>query len=140
MPRLVASTTFKECHMAKANAIGWFDIYVNDMNRAVQFYERVLQQTLSPIGDPTGETQMMAFTTDMSVYGAGGALVRSKQARPGAGGTLVYFSVQDCGVEADRVVDAGGKVVRPKFSIGEFGWIAVCEDTEGNLFGLSSMQ
>ncbi len=126
--------------MAKSNAIGWFDIYVNDMERAVTFYERVFQQKLEKIGDPTGETQMMSFPTDMQSYGAGGALVKANHARPGLGGTLVYFSVEDCSVEQPRVADAGGKVVRPKFSIGEFGWVTLCEDTEGNMFGLSSMK
>lgn len=126
--------------MAKLNAIGWFDIYVTDMNRAVAFYEGVLQQKLAPIGDPTGETQMMSFPADMGAYGAGGALVKASHARPGAGGTLVYFSVEDCAQEESRVVAAGGKVVRPKFSIGAFGWVSLCEDTEGNLFGLSSMK
>lgn len=126
--------------MAKSNAIGWFDIYVNDMDRAVRFYENVLQQKLEPIGDPTGETKMMAFSTDMGIYGAGGALVKSNYARPGPGGTLVYFSVEDCAKNESSVIAAGGKVVRPKFSIGEFGWVTLCEDTEGNLFGFSSMK
>lgn len=126
--------------MARSNAIGWFDIYVQDMKRAVAFYGSVLQQTLEPIGDPTGETQMMGFPTDMGVYGAGGALVKSNHSRPGVGGTLVYFSTEDCSREASRVVAAGGKVLRPKFSIGEFGWVSLCEDTEGNMFGLSSMK
>jgi predicted enzyme related to lactoylglutathione lyase len=126
--------------MAKSNAIGWFDIYVTDMERAVAFYGQVFQQKLEPIGDPTGETQMMSFPTDMQLYGAGGALVKSNYARPGMGGTLVYFSVEDCATEQSRVAAAGGKVVRPKFSIGEFGWVTLCEDTEGNMFGLSSMK
>jgi uncharacterized protein len=126
--------------MAKPNVIGWFDIYVNDMRRAANFYESVLKQKLEPIGDPTGETVMMGFATDMRAYGAGGALVKSNHARPGVGGTLVYFSVDDCAKEEAGVVAAGGKVVRPKFSIGEFGWVTLCEDTEGNLFGLSSMK
>lgn len=126
--------------MAKSNAIGWFDVYVTDMNRAVSFYETVLQQKLEPIGDPTGETQMMSFPTDMGVYGAGGALVKSTYASPGVGGTLVYFSVEDCANEESRVVAAGGKVVRPKFSIGEFGCVTLCQDTEGNMFGFSSMK
>jgi predicted enzyme related to lactoylglutathione lyase len=76
----------------------------------------------------------------MQAYGAGGALVKSAHTRPGIGGTTVYFSVGDCAVEAARVVAAGGTIVRPKFSIGTFGWVALCMDTEGNLFGLSSMQ
>lgn len=125
--------------MSKMNAIGWFDIYVSELDRAVAFYETVLGCKLEPIGDPTGETQMMCFPADMSAYGAGGALSKSPHASPGAGGTVVYFSAEDCAVEEARVDAAGGRVVRPKFSIGEFGWVSLCEDTEGNLFGISSM-
>lgn len=126
--------------MAKTNAVGWFDIYVNDMERAVAFYEAVLGQKLEKMGDPTGETQMMAFPTDMGTYGSGGALVKSEYSQPGTGGTMVYFSVEDCAVEQARVESAGGKLVRPKFSIGEFGWVSLCQDTEGNMFGLNSMR
>lgn len=126
--------------MAKANAVAWFDIYVNDMERATAFYEAVLKQKLEKMGDPTGETEMMSFPADMGLYGASGALVKSEYSRPGAGGTMVYFGVKDCSVEESRVEAAGGKVVRPKFSIGDFGWVSLCEDTEGNTFGLNSMK
>ena len=126
--------------MAKSNAIGWFDIYVSDMDRAVAFYQEVLGYKLEQMGDPTGETQMMSFPADMSVYGAAGALVKSEYSKPGVGGSLLYFSVTYCSAEESRVADAGGKVVRPKFSIGEFGWVSLCEDTEGNMFGLNSMK
>jgi uncharacterized protein len=124
--------------MSKTNAIGWFDIYVEDMGRAVAFYEAVLKQKLAPIVDPTGESQMMSFAGDMQSYGAAGALVKSNHSRPGVGGTMIYFSVENCSVEQSRLVGAGGKIVRPKFSIGEFGWVTLCEDTEGNMFGLNS--
>jgi uncharacterized protein len=132
-------TQTKEHHMAKTNAIGWFDIYVNDMERAVAFYESVLKLKLEQIIDPTGETQMMSFPWDMTSYGASGALVKSNHSSPGLGGTMVYFSVEDCSVEESRVVAAGGKIVRPKFSIGQFGWVSLCEDTEGNMLGFNSM-
>jgi uncharacterized protein len=125
--------------MDKPNAIGWFDIYVENMDRAVRFYERVLGQKLEQIVDPTGETQMMSFPTSMEAYGASGALVKSKHSRPGVGGTMVYFSVEDCSVQESRIIAANGKIVRSKFSIGEFGWVTLCVDTEGNMFGLNSM-
>lgn len=125
--------------MEKPNAIGWFDIYVEDMNRAVTFYESVLEQKLEVIVDPTGETQMMSFPAKMKAYGASGALVKSQHSRPGIGGTMVYFSVEDCSVQEARVIAAKGKIVRTKFSIGEFGWVTLCVDTEGNMFGLNSM-
>ena len=126
--------------MSKMNAVGWFDIYVNDLDRAVAFYQTVLDCKLEAIGDPTGENRMMSFPADMSAYGAGGALSKSSHASPGIGGTVVYFSAEDCAVEEARVDAAGGTVVRPKFSIGEFGWVSLCQDTEGNAFGISSMQ
>jgi predicted enzyme related to lactoylglutathione lyase len=129
-----------ELTMSKMNAIGWFDIYVEELERAVAFYQAVLDCKLEPIGDPTGENQMMSFPADMSVYGAGGALTKSPHASPGVGGTIVYFSAQDCAVEEARVADAGGQVIRPKFSIGEFGFVSLCQDSEGNMFGISSMK
>lgn len=126
--------------MTKMNAVGWFDIYVDDLDRAVAFYETVLGHKLEDMGDPTGQSQMKSFPADMGVYGAAGALTKSDHARPGVGGTIIYFSVEDTAVEQARVAGAGGVVVRPKFSIGEFGWITLCQDTEGNMFGLNSMK
>ena len=126
--------------MTKMNAVAWFDIYVNELDRAVTFYETVLGCKLEQMGDPTGETQMMSFPADMSAYGAAGALTKSDHASPGIGGTVVYFAAEDCAVQQARVAAAGGTVIRPKFSIGEFGWVALCQDSEGNVFGLNSMK
>ncbi len=125
----------------KQNAIGWFDIYVNDMERAAAFYQTVLKQELENMGDPTDSNVIMkSFPTDMDNYGAGGALVKRKGAGPAVGGTIVYFGVEDCLIEESRVEKAGGKVINPKMSIGEFGFVSLCMDTEGNMFGLSSMK
>lgn len=127
--------------MTQSNAVVWFDIYVEDMDRAVDFYQTVLGYKLTEMGDPTGESQMMGFPSDESSpsrYGALGALTKLEGVRPSRGGTLVYFGSEDCAVEESRVVEAGGAVIRPKFSIGEFGWVTVCQDSEGNMFGLNS--
>lgn len=126
--------------MNRPNAVGWFELHVDDMERALAFYEAVFRQALEALADPTGETVMRAFPANMQAYGAAGALVKSPHGRPGQGGTTVYFSVDDCAVQEARAAEAGGTVVRPKFSIGEFGWVTLCLDTEGNLFGLNSMR
>lgn len=126
--------------MKKLNVVGWFDIYVDKMDRAVTFYETILEQKLAEIVDPTGETVMMSFAGDMTSYGAAGALVKAEYARPGVGGTMVYFSVDNCADQELLVEAAGGKVLRPKFSIGDYGWVTLCEDTEGNMFGFNSMK
>lgn len=66
-------------------------------------------------------------------------MTKAPHARPGVGGTIVYFSVEDCAINEARVVEAGGVVAQSKFSIGGFGWIVLIMDTEGNMFGLSSL-
>lgn len=125
----------------KQNAIGWFDIYVEDMHRAVNFYQPVLKQELEDMVDPTDDgVTMKSFAADMGTYGAGGALIKRQGSAPGIGGTLIYFGVADCSIEEARVAGAGGTVINPKMSIGEFGWVSICMDTEGNMFGLSSMK
>jgi uncharacterized protein len=126
--------------MTRMNAVGWFDIYVDDMERAVAFYEAMLGSSLDPMDDPTGETQMMSFPAEMSSYGAGGALTKAPYAAPGIGGTVLYFMVDDCAVQQQCVAEAAGSVVRPKFSIGDFGWVLLCKDTEGNIVGFNSMK
>ncbi|PTX54296.1 hypothetical protein C8N43_3109 [Litoreibacter ponti] len=126
--------------MTKMNAVGWFDIYVDDLDRAVAFYETVLGASLEPMGDPTGEAQMMSFPAEMSAYGAAGALTKSPHAGPGVGGTIIYFMAEDCAVPEARVSAAGGSVMREKFSIGEFGFVSLCMDSEGNMFGINSLK
>ena len=44
--------------MGNANAVGWFDIYVNNMSRATRFYESVLGLKLEAMTDSTSETEM----------------------------------------------------------------------------------
>jgi hypothetical protein len=58
----------------------------------------------------------------------------------GGNSVLVYFACNDCSVEADRVVKFGGRIHKEKMSIGEYGFIALAFDTEGNMFGLHSME
>ena len=37
-------------------SVVWFEIYVDDMNRAVTFYEKVLDTKLEPLGNPTDQS------------------------------------------------------------------------------------
>lgn len=126
--------------MPEMNAVGWFDIYVSEMERAEDFYTTVLDAELEDMSDPTGETEMKSFPAKMGAYGAAGALVKAPYAKPGAGGTQIYFSVDDCATQQSRVEAAGGQVIRPKFSIGEFGYVTLARDTEGNMIGFNSLK
>ena len=122
------------------NPVGWFEIYVSDMDRARKFYETVFAAELESLPMPETEDsdslEMLMFPGDPTGSGACGALCKMDGCEPGGNSTLVYFSCEDCAVEESRVVDAGGQVVKPKFSIGEYGFISLIMDPEGNMFGL----
>lgn len=119
--------------------VGWFDIYVDEMERAQAFYETVLGTTLEPMDDPNDPSvQMRVFADDHASHGAGGALVKMAHAQPGPGGSMVYFSSDDCSVEEALVEAAGGTIARPKFGIGDHGFVSLAIDTEGNMIGFHS--
>ncbi|MGB5472997.1 MAG: VOC family protein [Gammaproteobacteria bacterium] len=120
------------------NPVGWFEIYVQDMPRARAFYEAVFQVSLERLTMP--DIEMWRFPMEPGRPGAGGSLVRMDGVPSGGNSTLVYFGCADCAVEAGRVAANGGRVQREKISIGEYGFIALVLDTEGNMFGLHSMQ
>ena len=120
------------------NPVGWFEIYVQDMERARKFYETVLETQFERLESPGVE--MWAFPMSMESSGSSGSLVKMPGIASGGNSVLVYFSCADCAAEAGRVVKAGGRIQKEKFSIGQYGFVALALDTEGNMFGLHSMQ
>lgn len=121
----------------KGNPVRWFEIYVQDMARAKRFYESVFQVALRKMEGT--DLNMWGFPSDPDHYGVSGTLVHMQGVRSG-GSTLVYFACDDCAVEAARVEQAGGRIAREKFAIGEYGFIALAVNTEDNMIGLHSMQ
>jgi predicted enzyme related to lactoylglutathione lyase len=119
------------------NPIGWFEIYVEDMDRAQKFYEEVFKVELQDL--PMEGMSMRSFPGDYDKPGATGTLVKMEGMNPGSGGTMVYFGCEDCAIEESRVEAAGGKVVQAKMAIGEHGFCSMVLDTEGNTIGLHSM-
>lgn len=124
----------------KTNAVGWFEIYVDDMKRAKLFYEKVFNRQLQTLNTPVPGIEMVSFQGDMTSYGAPGALVKMPGFPIGKNSVLIYFTCADCKIEEARVVEFGGKVEKTKFSIGEYGFISLVYDTEGNMFGLHSLK
>jgi len=128
----------------QSNPVVWFEIYVQDMQRAKAFYEAVLDTKLERMPAPTPEMnlEMWAFPSDKATaqtsYGACGMLVKMEGLSSG-GGTVVYFGCKDCATEISRVEKTGGIVIKEKMSIGEHGFIALARDTEGNIIGFHSM-
>lgn len=121
------------------NPVGWFEIYVDDMARARHFYEAVFKVKLDKLNAP-GPMEMWSFPMALERYGAPGALVKMEGMNPGGNSVLIYFSCEDCAIEVTRAAESGGRVVQEKMSIGEYGFIALMTDSEGNMVGLHSMK
>jgi predicted enzyme related to lactoylglutathione lyase len=118
-----------------SHAINWFEIFVADLDRATRFYETALGVQLRR--ETFAGTQMSVFASGPD--GVGGALVQDPTRKPSAEGPLVYLNA---GGKLDavlgRVAAAKGAVVLPKTDIGEPGFIAIVQDSEGNRVGLHS--
>ena len=120
------------------NPVGWFEIYVKDIVRAKAFYESVFDVTLEKLND--AQPELWKFPQSMTSYGASGALASVEGMPSGGNSTLVYFTCADCSNELARVEEAGGSVMKGKFSIGDYGFVGLAFDTEGNLIGLHSLE
>ncbi|MCF8304684.1 MAG: VOC family protein [Bacteroidales bacterium] len=124
----------------KNNMVGWFEIPVTDMDRAVKFYEAVFDLKLDL--NKMGETDMAWFPFVDDGLGAPGSLVQNKDYyKPSSEGVLVYFTAHsgDLANELSRVEAAGGKVYQPKTLITEeIGYMATFIDSEGNRVALHS--
>ena len=86
------------------------------------------------------DLDIWAFGMDAEKMGAGGALVHMPGFPSGGNGTIVYFACADCAIEETRVQRFGGSIQRPKTSIGEYGFVTLAVDTEGNMIGLYSQK
>ena len=125
----------------KKVTVGWFEIPVNDMGRAISFYQKVFDCQLQTID--MGDFQMAMFPGEGGGKGAEGSLVRHKDFYKTSSieGTLIYFSSEDVSVELAKVTLAGGTVQIPKRMISpEYGYMGVFLDSEGNRIAVHSMK
>ncbi len=118
------------------NPVTWFEIPVTDMDRAKKFYETILLTNINVVD--FGNLLMGWFKADddQQAPGATGSLVKAETYAPSYNGAMVYFGVQEINEVIARVETAGGKVLNPKMSIGEYGFVAHFEDSEGNRVAL----
>lgn len=120
------------------NPVGWFEIYVQDMNRAKAFYEKTFSVTLQHL--TSDGLEMWAWPMLPEAPGCTGALVKMEGKDSGVGGVIIYFPCEDCASLAEKAEKNGARIQKKKTSIGEYGFISLVVDTEGNMIGLHSMK
>jgi len=121
------------------NSINWFEIPVKDFSRAKAFYSTLFGEEVTEMPIPEGKYGILP--NEMQNGGVGGAIVEAQGYEPNTKGALVYLNGgDDLSVSLSKVEKAGGKIVLPKTSIGENGYMAHFIDTEGNKVALHSMK
>lgn len=124
--------------MLNSVVTNWFEIPVNEMERAVSFYDALLGTQLQ--AEPFGGMELAVFPYDASQH-VTGALMKWEHAAPSMHGSTVYLSVADVAQVLARVEAAGGEVILPRTVLPEGrGAYAQIKDSEGNRVGLWSRQ
>ena len=120
------------------NPVTWFEIPINDFQRAKTFYEKVFEINISE--QIMDKMTMGWFPREQEGTGCTGTLIKGESYVPSHAGTLVYFSVKDIEATLGKAKANGGKILFPKFSIGEHGFCGHFEDCEGNRVALHSTE
>ena len=118
------------------NPVGYFEIPVADLERAVTFYKSVFDYEFELVNIDGNQMAMFPQTAEAS--GITGALAKGDSYIPGKQGSRLYFSVDNIEVTLQKAESSGGKVIYPKTSIGDLGSVAEFEDSEGNCIALHS--
>ena len=113
-----------------ANPVNWFEIPVSDLSRAKKFYEAVFGVEITET--EMGPNKMGWFPMEMGAAGCTGTLIQGEGYTPSYEGTLVYINVDAIEPTLEAIGKHGGKMLMPRVGIGQHGFIAHFEDTEGN--------
>lgn len=134
---VLCNTLEKDDKLLKGkNPVNWFEIPVKNIERAKEFYETVLGYPLNE--NEMGDMKMAWFPMDEHGNGSAGTLIQASGYEPSQKGTVVYLHVDDIETTLDKIIDNGGRIIRPKMSVGDYGYIAHFEDIEGNRVALHS--
>ncbi|MEP1489296.1 MAG: VOC family protein [Algibacter sp.] len=121
------------------NAINWFEIPVTNYERAKGFYNNILNIEITDHHMPEQKMKYGMFPYDKDNNGVGGGLIESEGQKPTTDGPTIYLNGgEDLSVGLAKVEASGGKIIMPKTSIGENGFMAQFTDTEGNRIALHS--
>lgn len=121
-----------------SNVLNWFEIPVSDISRAKTFYTNIFglkeMEEMEMMGN-----KMAFFPADQGNGKVSGALVMGEGYKPTMDGALVYLNADPKMDAAEKIENAGGKVIMPKTHISpEIGYMAVFIDSEGNRMALHS--
>lgn len=113
----------------KSNIGAYFEIPVVDMDRAVNFYESLLETELQR-GTIHGY-EMAFFPFEGDGLGIGGALAKGDVYQPSIEGVFLYLHIDDIDETISKAVKLGSEVLLEKTEA-ENCFVAEIKDSEGN--------
>lgn len=120
------------------NPVVHFEIPVTDMERAIGFYEAVFGYRLTR--EEVDGYDMAFFPRADGKPGASGALAKGDVYQPSREGPILYFDVPDIDAVIAKATARGARVLYAKKDIGDAGFVAEIEDSEGNRIALSQVK
>jgi predicted enzyme related to lactoylglutathione lyase len=117
----------------KSNPVVYFEIPVNDMDRAIKFYTAVFHFEFEKEIIDGNEMALFPFTEGSS--GISGALAKGEIYKPTIDGIVIYFKTESIDETINLALANGGQILYPKTDNG-IGFVAEFEDTEGNRIAL----
>lgn len=122
------------------NIVGWFEIPVKDMERAIGFYESVFGFKMER--HQMNTLDMAWFPWKEDAVGSPGSLVYNEEFyQPQKNGVLIYLTTPsgDLNEDIKKIEGSGGKIVVPRTKISEeHGFMCVFIDSEGNRVAMHS--
>lgn len=116
-----------------------FEIYVDDVKRAQNFYAKVFGWGYQDWSEVTGTPYWGVVTGEDDAPGInGGMLKRDSDAKFGGAPTsfVCTMEVENFDRAQEAVLANGGEVVTAKYPIPGMAWQGYFRDPEGNTFGL----
>ena len=107
-----------------------FEIPVDDIERARNFYSQLFGWEIKDSGMPGVEYFSVMTTGENPVHGG---MMKREQPQQQISSYIDIPSVDE--YEA-KIKELGGTVLMPKAPVPGMGYFAVCMDTEGNVFGI----
>jgi predicted enzyme related to lactoylglutathione lyase len=114
----------------QAASVVWFEIPADDPERARTFYSQLFGWKINPF---PGTNDYWHIDTAGHDKTPDGALKRRKHPQEPI---TNYIGVDSVTRFAAKIEKLGGKICMPKTAVPQMGYFAVCQDTEGNTFGI----
>lgn len=121
--------------MPTQHNIGWFELYVNDFEKSIDFFSKLFGWQFNP-SQSSESVYWNIFTGDSSI---GGGLMKKAVPEHSGQSVVLYIETNDIDSTLNKAVSLGGKIVMPKTLINEkAGHFALFSDISGNVLGLWS--